>query len=74
MESEKFKVVNLLCPFMKYHLVALIDVSYDAKIEFSDAFCCPHALTSRTDIQFRAFVRKKAIQRQSGMVRGNAYG
>ena len=46
MESEKFKVVNLLCPFMKYPLVVLIDVSFDAKIEFSDAFCCPHGLTS----------------------------
>ena len=46
MESEKFKVVNLLCPFMKYHLVVLMDVSFDAKIEFSDAFCCPHGLTS----------------------------
>ena len=46
MESEKFKVVNLLCPFMKYHGVALIDVGFDAKIEFSDAFCCPHGLTS----------------------------
>jgi len=46
MESENFKVVNLRCPFMKYHLVVLIDVSFDAKIEFLDAFCCPHGLTS----------------------------
>ena len=62
MESENFKVVNLRCPFMKYHLVVLIDVSFDAKIEFSDDFCCPHGLTSWTDIQFRAFVRKKQFK------------